>query len=165
MKQDILSGYAVVKHRCMQGVHTNESACHVSLLRETWWVQARDFLKEGVAEAPPDHCFCVLIASTCMGRIGVICIHPPTSRTAPVGIVRFGSTANILAKCMLKYHRISECVGSCLMPHPLWTQSNTFARRASDMWSLGIICYQVLMGELPIPQETADETKIAMLLG
>ena len=33
------------------------------------------------------------------------------------------------------------------------------------MWSLGVILFQVLMGTLPIPQETADEIKVAMLLG
>ena len=33
------------------------------------------------------------------------------------------------------------------------------------MWSLGIICYEVLMGELPIAQGTTDDMKIAMLLG
>ena len=33
------------------------------------------------------------------------------------------------------------------------------------MWSLGVIYFQVLMGELPIPQEAADDIKVAMLLG
>ena len=32
------------------------------------------------------------------------------------GTMRFGSTAKVLAKCMLKYYRISECVGACHLP-------------------------------------------------
>ena len=33
------------------------------------------------------------------------------------------------------------------------------------MWSLGVICFQVLMGDLPIADDTPDDIKVAMLLG
>ena len=32
----------------------------------------------------------------------------------PHGTMRFGSTAKVLAKCKLKYYRISECMVSCI---------------------------------------------------
>ena len=42
--------------------------------------------------------------------------------------MRFGSTAKVLAKCMLKYYRISECCGMCL--HPLWLMGIATGHRA-----------------------------------
>ncbi|KAK9833700.1 hypothetical protein WJX74_003155 [Apatococcus lobatus] len=94
-------------------------------------------------------------------------IHPSSfvwfSSTCTWKLVGFGSSAASGCTAPLEYD-LSYTPPELVQADHLG-RSNTFARRASDMWSLGVICFQVLIGDLPIPYNTVDEIKVAMLLG
>ena len=53
-------------------------------------------------------------------------LFPPSARAHRT--MRFGSTAKILAKCRLKYYRISECIGSACCQQLHAVQNDTRKR-------------------------------------